>query len=84
MEQFIRASRAQELDLVRMLPDDGVRETAAMVEALRRLPDQNAPSDVLVPGLLDGLDNVDLRIRHLITQPRRPTLLRPIRFGWRG
>jgi predicted glycosyltransferase len=84
MEQFIRASRAQELNLVRMLPDDGVRETAAMVEALRRLPDQNAPSDVLVPGLLDGLGNVDLRIRHLITQPRRPTLLRPMRFGWRG
>ena len=65
LEQFIRASKAQELGLVRMLTDDsdgeGPYETRAgdMAEALRRLPEQPRPSDVVVPGLLDGLPNVN-------------------------
>lgn len=59
MEQFIRASRAQELGLVRMfnpgLPDPARR----MAEALRALPTQSRPSDAYIPGLLDGLGNID-------------------------
>ena len=59
MEQFIRASRAQELGLVRMfnpgLPDPAGR----MAEALRALPGQSRPSDVYMPGLLDGLEIID-------------------------
>ena len=59
MEQFIRASRAQELGLVRMfnpgLPDPARR----MAAALRALPGQSRPSDVYMPGLLDGLEIID-------------------------
>ena len=58
LEQYIRASRAQELNLVRMLHDDGVREPRTMATALRNLPQQAAPSGVVVPGLLDGRPNV--------------------------
>jgi predicted glycosyltransferase len=65
MEQFIRASRAQELGLVRMLADDGVRLARDMVTALRHLPQQKRPSDVVVPGLLDGLPNVNRLARRL-------------------
>jgi predicted glycosyltransferase len=57
-EQSIRAERAQELGLVRVLPDDGVRDPRVMAEALRRLPEQPLPSHVVVPGLLDGRSNV--------------------------
>ncbi len=58
MEQYIRASRAQDLGLVRMLRDDGTRDAQLMATALRNLPQQRCPSDVVVPGLLDGPSNV--------------------------
>jgi predicted glycosyltransferase len=59
LEQFIRASRAEQLGLVRLLRDDGSLDPAVMARALRELPRQNLPSEVVVPGLLEGLINVD-------------------------
>src|SRR5687767_9502501 len=58
LEQLIRASRAAELGLVSMLSDDGTYDPAVMAAALRALPRQNRPSEVVVPGLLEGLRNV--------------------------
>jgi predicted glycosyltransferase len=58
LEQFIRVSRASELGLVSMLSDDGRYDPAVMAAALRALPRQQLPSDVVVPGLLEGLKNV--------------------------
>src|SRR5262245_34182500 len=58
LEQFIRAQRAAELGLVSMLSDDGSYDPAVMAAALRALPRQNLPSEVVVPGLLEGLKNV--------------------------
>ena len=58
LEQFIRASRAAEIGLVSMLSDDGTHDPAVMAAALRALPRQQRPSDVVVPGLLEGLKNV--------------------------
>jgi predicted glycosyltransferase len=58
LEQHIRASRASELGLVRMLPDDGLRDVRHMAQALRQMPVQKLPSEEVIPGLLDGLDNV--------------------------
>lgn len=56
LEQYIRTSRAQTLGLVRMLcPDDGANPEQ-MAAALRQLPGQPKPSEVRIPGLLDGLD----------------------------
>ena len=72
MEQFIRADRAQELGLVRMLEDDGIRNTRDMATALRHLPQQNRPSDIVVPGLLDGLPNVNRLARRLTGRGGRP------------
>ncbi len=57
-EQFLRASKAQEMGLVHMLTDDGKRLAADMATALRHLPQQPLPSSVVVPGLLDGAENV--------------------------
>ncbi|MEQ8357502.1 MAG: glycosyltransferase [Kiloniellaceae bacterium] len=58
MEQHIRASQAQDLGLVRMLRDDGRRDAQLMATALRNLTQQRRPSEVVVPGLLDGPQNV--------------------------
>ncbi|MFN4275015.1 MAG: glycosyltransferase family protein [Ferrovibrio sp.] len=69
MEQFIRASRAQQLGLVRMLEDDGVYDPAVMANALRNLPRQPQPSEIVIPGLLEGLDNLD----RLVQPWLRPT-----------
>jgi predicted glycosyltransferase len=58
-EQLIRASRAQAMGLVRVLEDDGDYDPAVMARALGNLPSQGPPSQVVVPGLLDGLANVN-------------------------
>ncbi len=58
MEQYIRASRAESLGLVRMLEPDRGRDPASMARALRELAGQSRPSQVVVPGLLEGLDNI--------------------------
>ncbi len=62
LEQFIRASSAAKLGLVSMLADDGRYDPAVMSAALRALPRQNRPSEVVVPGLLEGLTNVSRRV----------------------
>lgn len=59
MEQFIRAERAQQLGLVRMLEEDDTYNPASMAEAMRGLPRQRLPSEVVIPGLLEGLENVN-------------------------
>ncbi len=69
-EQFIRAKRAEELGLVRMLDPLAPHDPTAMATALRTLPQQNKPSSVVVPGLLDGLKNVNLLAHRLINRPR--------------
>jgi predicted glycosyltransferase len=59
MEQYLRATRAKEYGLVSMLEDDGIRDWKAMATALRQLPQQALPSQVVLPGLMDGLDNIN-------------------------
>jgi len=63
MEQYIRASRAQELGLIHMLEATGDLEPKKMAAAIRALPQQKCPSDVVVPGLLEGLENVNRLIQ---------------------
>lgn len=58
LEQFIRASSAAKLGLISMLSEDGALDPATMAAALRALPRQQLPSQVVVPGLLEGLPNV--------------------------
>ena len=77
LEQTIRASRAEQLGLVRMLSDERGRDPAAMAEALRGIASQPRPSDVVVPGLLEGLDNIHRLVeRWLDPRGERPRALR--------
>ena len=59
LEQKIRATRAERFGLVRVLLDDGERRPEDMAAALRAMPRQKRPLDVVVPGLLEGLENVN-------------------------
>jgi predicted glycosyltransferase len=72
LEQWIRASRAEELGLVRMLDEhrDGMT-TQAMIDAIRALPTQGKPSDAGADGLLDGLDCVNARAHILMAAAQR-------------
>jgi predicted glycosyltransferase len=74
-EQVIRAARAEELGLVRMLCEEGGRDGERMAAAIRALPHQPRPSHVYVPRLLDGLESVNqLARRWLSGNGRRPRL----------
>ena len=77
LEQTIRASRAEELGLVRMLSDEHGRDRNAMAAALRGIASQLRPSDVVVPGLLEGLDNIHRLVeRWLESRGKRPDAVR--------
>ena len=74
MEQYIRAARGQELGLCRVLVEDDVKDPRAMATALRHLPQQQLPSQVVVPGLLDGQLNVERLVNKWLARGRRPQL----------
>jgi predicted glycosyltransferase len=76
LEQYIRAQRAAELGLAAMLSDDDARDPARMAAALLQLSQQAPPSAAaVVPGLLDGMPNVNKLTRKWLDWGRRP------RFG---
>jgi len=63
LEQFIRAQRAADLGLVAVLTDEAGRDPRTMVAALMQLRQQAKPSSIVVPGLLDGMPNVNRLVR---------------------
>lgn len=67
LEQWIRASRAEELGLVRMLCEQrDAMTTDAMIRAIRNLPAQPKPSQAGASELLGGLDVVVARANALL------------------
>jgi len=71
LEQSIRARAARNVGLIEMLDADRGRDPHAMATALRQLPQQGLPSDVVVPGLLDGLPNVWRLVAKQLAHPHR-------------
>lgn len=77
LEQHIRAVQAERLSLVRMLSDYGQpRDPRRMAEALRNLSEQPRPSEVVIPGLLEGLDRVQERLKALL-EPQKTISFMP-------
>ncbi|RYE85324.1 MAG: hypothetical protein EOP19_09645 [Hyphomicrobiales bacterium] len=60
LEQYIRASRAQELGLARLLLANGDNAAGRMAAALHALPAQPRPSEARIPGLLAGLEQIEV------------------------
>jgi predicted glycosyltransferase len=73
-EQYIRAARAEELGLCRVLVENDSMDPTVMATALRHLPQQQLPSQVIVPGLLDGQENVQRLVNKWLARGRRPQL----------
>ncbi|MFN4018166.1 MAG: glycosyltransferase family protein [Reyranella sp.] len=71
LEQFIRARAARNIGLIEMLDPNRGRDPQAMATALRQLPQQGLPSDVVVPGLLDGLGSVWRLVSKRLAHPHR-------------
>jgi predicted glycosyltransferase len=71
LEQFIRARAARNIGLIEMLDPNRGRDPQAMATALRHLPQQGVPSDVVVPGLLDGLGSVWRLVSKQLSHPHR-------------
>ncbi|MYH89492.1 MAG: hypothetical protein F4128_01365 [Gammaproteobacteria bacterium] len=69
-EQLIRARRAEELGLVRMLKPENFR-VECLVPLLENLGSQPPPSTSLRPGMLDGMDNICRRVVQLLDRRAR-------------
>ncbi|MBB3995254.1 putative glycosyltransferase [Sulfitobacter undariae] len=69
LEQWLRASRAEEMGLIRMLDEtrDGMTPQS-MIDAIRNLPQQTKPSAANADGLLGGLDVVIQRANALMNR----------------
>ncbi|HTZ38456.1 MAG TPA: glycosyltransferase [Stellaceae bacterium] len=72
LEQFIRAQRAAELGLVTTLAEESARDPRRVAAALLQLTQQAPPSAVVVPGLLDGMPNVNKLARKWLDRGRHP------------
>jgi hypothetical protein len=66
-----------------MLVGDKERDPRVMGTALRQLPQQNLPSEIVVPGLLDGLDSVNRLARQWLGRWRLPTRV-PVAASFRA
>ncbi len=66
LEQFIRASRMEEMGLVRMQRDDHPDGARQMAKAIRNLATQAPPSEKCPPGFLDGLSNINMALRTVL------------------
>jgi predicted glycosyltransferase len=72
LEQYIRTARAEELGLLAMLPEERGRDPHTMAVALRRLTSQPPPSSAVIPGLLDGMPNVNRLAKKWLDRGRAP------------
>jgi predicted glycosyltransferase len=72
-EQFIRAQQARALGLATMLDAAEAADATVMATALKHLSQQPPPSESIVPGLLDGLENVQ-RLANRAMAPGRSAL----------
>jgi predicted glycosyltransferase len=74
LEQYIRAERAENLGLMRMIHNerDG-NDANIMSAAIRNLSNQKPPSAIKINGLLDGLDVVVKRTKHMLAKAARTT-----------
>ena len=73
-EQLIRAERAVNLGLVRMLDPAGERDPRQMADALRALPQQPRPSNQQIPGLLSGHETIAEIVRGYLEAPDQESI----------
>ncbi len=76
-EQALRAERAEQLGLLRVLPDDGVRDPLAMAAQIRGLDAWPRPGHERTARFLTGLETIaELAAPWLDSRPPEPAILR--------
>jgi len=70
-EQAIRAARAEEVGLLRVLPIEQYPDVGLMTDALAELPRQGPPSQNGPPNLLGGLDVIKGRVGEFLAERQR-------------
>lgn len=68
LEQYIRASQAQNLGLIKMLDDRLGRDPAVMAQVLKEIAQCPKPSDAGLPDILTGLENIQGLIGDIFRQ----------------
>ncbi len=69
LEQYIRAKRAEDLGLMRMIhTEHGQYDPAIMADAIRHLARQKPPSAIDIQGLLGGLEAIAQRTQSLLNK----------------
>ena len=71
-EQYIRATQAEQLGLLKVLIDTGERDGKVMATALRNLSQQPLPADSVVPGPAGRTGQYDQAGPAMATQARGP------------
>ncbi|WP_417769825.1 glycosyltransferase family protein [Stappia sp.] len=75
-EQSIRATRAETIGLLKVLPIDEYPDVDKMTDALAELPWMEPPSTAGVDNLLGGLDVIGDRVERILAD--RPAVSRPL------
>lgn len=70
VEQYVRASRAANLGLVRMLEAEEAAEPGRMASAIKAIAFQPKPSSVSIPGLLEGLSAINSLVDECLARQR--------------
>ena len=73
-EQLVRARRAAEIGITRMFDLHETGDINDFVSLLRDLPNQPRPSQAMLPGFLDGVENVGLLAGRHFHPMARPEL----------
>ena len=78
-EQLVRAEQAERLGLTRMINPQLMDDPSVMAAAIRDLPNQPRPSKALLPGMLDGLEQVAALARnHLAGVEERKAVIEAV------
>ena len=79
LEQYIRATRAHELGLAQLLLPNGDNTAARMAKALHGLRSQPRPSEARIPGLLAGLEQIEMLFSAAVAnRVPRPALVQSV------
>ncbi len=77
-EQAIRAARAEESGLLRVLPIDSYPDPELMTKALIELPNARKPSAAGVDNLLGGLGKIERRVGEILDENRQTKAARKL------
>ncbi|MEL6288664.1 MAG: glycosyltransferase [Pseudomonadota bacterium] len=81
LEQYIRASRMQEMGLIRMQTDKHPDGARVMARGIRELERCSPPSHRMPAGFLDGLSSIAAAMPGTVEREQKPAVNAPLRLA---